>query len=148
MTPRKAAASELAPATRDGNARTRARLLWLVLIVLALPGSGCTSFQDFVRNGFKVGPNYQRPPAPLADAWIEAGNPRVKSVAADYSAWWTVFDDPALNELIKIAYEQNVNLRVASTRVLEAQAQRAIAVGTLFPQVQTATGSYTHVQAS
>ena len=67
---------------------------------------------------------------------------------ADYSAWWSVFGDPVLNDLVKIAYAQNVNLRVAGTRVLEARAQRAIAVGTLFPQQQTANGSFQHVQAS
>src|SRR5262249_50429818 len=64
------------------------------------------------------------------------------------TAWWTAFDDPVLNRLVKTAYEQNVNLRVAGTRVLQARAQRAIVVGELFPQVQTANGSYTHVQAS
>jgi NodT family efflux transporter outer membrane factor (OMF) lipoprotein len=101
-----------------------------------------------VQNGFKVGPNYQRPPAPLATAWIDAGNPRVKSVPADYSAWWRVFGDPVLDDLVRTAYAQNVNLRVAVTRVLEARAQRAIAVGTLFPQKQTASGAFTHVQAS
>jgi NodT family efflux transporter outer membrane factor (OMF) lipoprotein len=49
---------------------------------------------------------------------------------------------------VRTAYAQNVNLRVAATRVLEARAQRAVAVGTLFPQTQTATGSYTRTQSS
>jgi NodT family efflux transporter outer membrane factor (OMF) lipoprotein len=121
---------------------------WLVLLGLALLGSGCTSLRDFVQNGFKVGPNYQRPPAPLAPAWIDAANPRVKSAPADYSAWWTVFGDPVLDDLVRTAYAQNVNLRVAATRVLEARAQRAIAVGALFPQQQTASGAFTHTQVS
>jgi NodT family efflux transporter outer membrane factor (OMF) lipoprotein len=101
-----------------------------------------------VQNGFKVGPDYERPPAPLATNWIEANNPKVKSVPADYSAWWGVFNDPILNDLIKTAYAQNVNLPIAGTRVLEARAQQAIAVGTLFPQQQQATGSFVHVQTS
>src|SRR5262245_39238479 len=121
---------------------------WRMLLGLALLGSGCTSLRDFVQNGFKVGPNYQRPPAPLAPAWIDAANPRVKSAPADYSAWWTVFGDPVLNDLVRTAYAQNVNLRVAAARVLEARAQRAIAVGTLFPQQQTANGAFTHTQVS
>jgi NodT family efflux transporter outer membrane factor (OMF) lipoprotein len=117
-------------------------------LVLLLLGSGCTPLQEFVQNGFEVGPNYRRPPAPLADGWIDAGNPRVKSVPADYSAWWRAFGDPVLDDLVQTAYAQNVNLRVAGTRVLEARAQRAIAVGQLFPQQQTATGSYAHTQVS
>jgi hypothetical protein len=125
-------------------------------LLLTLLGSGCTPLELFMQNGFKVGPNYlfmqngfkvgpnyQRPPAPLAATWIDVNNPRVKSVPADYSVWWTVFGDGVLDDLVKTAYAQNVNLRVAGTRVLEARAQRAIAVGQLFPQQQTATGSYT-----
>jgi NodT family efflux transporter outer membrane factor (OMF) lipoprotein len=128
----------------------RAQKLGRLLVVLALVllGGGCTSLSDFVHNGFKVGPNYERPPAPLAPAWIDAANPRVKSVPADYSAWWTVFQDPVLNELVRTASVQNVNLRVAASRVLQARAQYAIAVGELFPQQQAASGSFTHVQAS
>jgi NodT family efflux transporter outer membrane factor (OMF) lipoprotein len=118
------------------------------LVGTALLASGCTSLTEFVHNGLKVGPNYERPPAPLAPAWIDAANPQVKSVPADYSAWWTLFRDPVLDELVRTAYAQNVNLRVAGTRVLEARAQRAIAVGTLFPQKQTANGAFTHTQVS
>src|SRR5262249_1995674 len=119
-----------------------------LLVGMALLVSGCTSFKEFIQNGLQVGPNYVRPPAPLAPAWIDAQNPRVKSVPADYSAWWSAFRDPVLNDLVRTAYAQNINLRVAGTRVLETRAQRAIAVGTLFPQQQTVTGSFQHIQAS
>jgi NodT family efflux transporter outer membrane factor (OMF) lipoprotein len=125
--------------------RTRVRL---VALGLALLTCGCTPWQQFVQNGFKVGPNYQRPPAPLAPEWIDAANPRVKSAPADYSAWWTVFGDPILNDLVRTAYAQNVNLRTAASRVLEARAQRAIAVGELFPQQQAASGTVNHTQVS
>jgi outer membrane protein TolC len=121
---------------------------WLLAVGLVLLAGGCTSVEEFVHNGCKVGPNYQRPPVPVAAAWIESANPRVQSVAADYSNWWSVFGDPVLDDLVKTAYEQNVNLRVAATRVLEARAQRAIAVGEMFPQQQAASGAFNHVQAS
>jgi NodT family efflux transporter outer membrane factor (OMF) lipoprotein len=118
------------------------------LLLLTVTAGGCTSLGDFVHNGFKVGPNYERPPAPLAPAWIDAQNPRVKSDSADPYAWWTLFGDPVLNDLVKTAYEQNITLRVAGTRVLEARATRAIAVGGLFPQQQSLNGSYQHTQTS
>jgi NodT family efflux transporter outer membrane factor (OMF) lipoprotein len=121
---------------------------WLAVIGLAVLGSGCTSVKEFVDNGFKVGPNYRRPPAPLAPAWIDAGNAQVTSAPADYSVWWRAFGDPVLDDLVQTAYKQNINLRVAATRVLTARAQRAIAVGNLFPQSQTATGSYTRIAES
>ncbi len=67
---------------------------WLLLLIVPLAGSGCTSLQEWFHNGFLVGPNYQRPPVPLAPQYIDAANPQVKSVPADYSRWWEVFDDP------------------------------------------------------
>jgi NodT family efflux transporter outer membrane factor (OMF) lipoprotein len=110
--------------------------------------TGCTSPSEFVHNGFKLGPNYQRPPAPLAPQWIDVTNPKVNTSAADLSAWWGVFGDPVLNDLVRTAYAQNVNLRVAGTRVLAARAQRGIAVGELFPQVQQANGTAQRIGTS
>ncbi|MFH1919285.1 MAG: efflux transporter outer membrane subunit [Planctomycetota bacterium] len=104
--------------------------------------AGCTSTRQWWQNGLKVGPNYGRPPAPVADEWIDAGDPNVKSEATDYSYWWTVFNDPVLNELIYTAYEQNLPLKKAGLRILEARAQRGIAAGNLFPQQQRMTGAY------
>jgi NodT family efflux transporter outer membrane factor (OMF) lipoprotein len=95
-----------------------------------------------------VGPDYVRPPAPTADAWIETGDPAVKREAAETSAWWTVFNDPVLNTLVETAYRQNPSLRTAGARVLEAQARRGIAVGLLFPQQQDAFGSATSNELS
>ena len=104
--------------------------------------AGCTSTRQWWHNGFKVGPNYGRPPAPVADEWIDAGDPNIKSEATDYSYWWTAFNDPVLNELIYIAYEQNLPLKKAGLRIFEARAQRGIAAGSLLPQKQQMTGAY------
>src|SRR5208337_4960195 len=115
-----------------------------ILAVTAILGfSGCTSFGDYVHNGFKVGPNYSPARAEVARNWIDASDVRVRNAADDLSKWWVVFNDPALDSLICFAYQQNLSLKVAGCRVLEARAQMAIDVGNLFPQTQTATGSYT-----
>src|SRR5262249_43557310 len=104
---------------------------------------------DWVRNGFKVGPNYCRPPAPVAQEWIEANDPRVQPGPPPRDgAWWEVFQDPVLNALIVTAYRQNPNLRAVGTRVLQARAQQATAVGNIFPQTQQMTGSYERVNLS
>ncbi len=104
---------------------------------------GCTGIQDYVHNGFKVGPNYERPPAPVAKNWIDADDKRIRSETDDISKWWTVFNDPALDSLVCLAYQQNLTLREAAFRVLQARAQLGIAVGNLFPQTQSMNGSYT-----
>src|SRR5262249_46323501 len=87
-----------------------------------------------------IRPNYCRPPAPAAPDWIDAADPRVRKDHDDLSRWWAVFKDPVLESLIRQAYGQNLTLRQAGTRVLQARAQQAIAVGNVFPQTQQATG--------
>jgi len=106
---------------------------WALPGALALALCGCTPLSEYVHNGFKVGPNYKRPPAPVAQHWIDAGDVRVRSEEADDSHWWTAFNDPELIELVRTAYRQNLTLREAGYRVLEARAQLGIAVGELFP---------------
>ena len=51
----------------------------------------------------------------------------------------------SLNALIDRAYEQNPTLRIAGTRVLQARAGQAIAVGNIFPQTQQASASFARV---
>ena len=118
---------------------------WLTLLTLVgtvLGSSGCilTGPREFARNGFKVGPNYCKPPAPVAEAWIQARDADVQ--ARHIQDWWMVFQDETLNSLIRTAYEQNPNLRVMGTRILQARSQQAIAAGNLFAQTQQLQGFY------
>ena len=105
--------------------------------------SGCTSLRDWAHNGFKVGPNYQKPPAPVASEWIDSKSQGVNVAREDLCNWWKVFNDPVLNTLVDQAYRQNLDVRTAGTRILAARAQRNIAAGNLFPQFQQAFASLT-----
>jgi NodT family efflux transporter outer membrane factor (OMF) lipoprotein len=91
--------------------------------------------------GCAVGPDFQRPKAAVSETWLDAGDQRVKTEAADYRNWWHAFNDPVLNELIERAYRENLSLRIAGVRVLQARAQLGITVGELYPQTQRAFGS-------
>ena len=104
--------------------------------------SGCTGFSDYVHNGFKVGPDYTAARAAVAPQWIDASDVRIRSHADDLSRWWSVFNDPVLDDLESHAYNQNINLKEYGTRILQARYSLAIAKGQLFPQTQQATGSY------
>jgi NodT family efflux transporter outer membrane factor (OMF) lipoprotein len=104
--------------------------------------SGCTSLCDYVHNGFKVGPDYCPAAAPVAQHWIDEGDRRVRTDSEGLDRWWTVFNDPVLDNLVDCAYRQNLTLREAGFRVLEARALWGIAAGRLFPQSQTCDGSY------
>jgi NodT family efflux transporter outer membrane factor (OMF) lipoprotein len=115
--------------------------------VAALALAGCTtSIGQWVRNGFKVGPNYSPPEAPVAAEWVHLSDPGVRNTPAQDYAWWTVFNDPVLNGLIDTAYRQNLDLRAAAARIMEARARRGIAAGNLFPQSQRAIAFYDHAQ--
>ncbi len=120
----------------------------LITSVALVVGSGCTSWAEYVHNGFKVGPNYQKPPAPVANEWIDSKSTGVNVATADLRAWWKALNDSKLDALIEQAYQQNLTLRVAGTRILAARAQRNIAAGNLFPQTQQAFADYNSTQTS
>src|SRR5271163_1519550 len=83
---------------------------WLALAGVAIAvlfNSGCitTGAGQWFHNGFKVGPNYAKPPAPVAAEWIQANDPAVQN--RHLQDWWQVFQDPTLDALVGVAYEQN-----------------------------------------
>jgi NodT family efflux transporter outer membrane factor (OMF) lipoprotein len=114
--------------------------------VILLTSPGCGSLGQWWHNGFKLGPNYEPPPAPVAGEWIDQADASVSPATPVDLAWWTVFNDPTLNGLITDAYRQNLDLKSAGARILQARAQRGIAVGNLFPQTQQADSLYAHGQ--
>ncbi len=95
-----------------------------------------------------VGPNFLRPKAKVSPNWIETEDKRVKTEPADYRNWWHAFNDPVLNRLVDRAYQENLSIRIAGVRVLEARAQLGIAVGKLYPQAQQAFGSLEYNRTS
>lgn len=116
---------------------------WIrVSIVLLLAISGCTSPKQWVQNGFKVGPSYCTPSAQTAEHWIDADNLRIKSLQGDNPRWWPLFNDQTLDYLVNTATSENLTLKTAACRILEARAERGVASGYLFPQQQQMGGSY------
>lgn len=81
-----------------------------------------------------VGPNYQRPQVETPTAFRGEPTPVDATSFADM-AWWDIFEDPALAQLIEEALANNFDLRIAASRVEQAR----YAVGTtradLLPQV-------------
>lgn len=114
---------------------------------LLLSSCGC-ELHNWCRNGFKVGPEYSPAPAAVSSDWIENQDPRVEHTPLAHPDWWSVFQDPLLNNLIQTAYQQNLSLREAGWRVMQARNQRAIAVGSIFPQQQQAFGDYNRILES
>ena len=123
--------------THRPQGRTSAGGLLCLIAIGALLG-GCTT----------LGPDYETPDAPMSAQWIDIDAPRIGDESVDYSQWWTVFDDPVLDSLVEQAYQQNLSLRVAGLRILEARATLGIAEGRRFPQSQQINGSAAAVSLS
>jgi multidrug efflux system outer membrane protein len=95
--------------------------------------------------GCMVGPNYHRPNIQTPTVYRDLSeNPQLQAQAASYAdlPWWQVFQDPKLQELIRIALKQNYDLQLATERIVAARAQLAITRSNLFPQVQ-GNGNFT-----
>jgi NodT family efflux transporter outer membrane factor (OMF) lipoprotein len=95
-------------------------------------------------DGCLVGPSFQQPDASLEEGWLESGHPSVRTDADVPPRWWEVFGDPVMVQLVETAYAENLPLRSAGLRVVQAQTRRAITIGTLYPQRQQLTASYAH----
>jgi NodT family efflux transporter outer membrane factor (OMF) lipoprotein len=127
----------------DGDCAPCRLLLVAGLVLAATPLlTGCDGLGQWCRNGFKVGPDYSTPPATTAEHWIDADNPRLKSLEKSNPQWWTAFNDPILDSLVASAAAENLTLKTAGYRILEARAERGVAADNLFPQQQQMTGSY------
>jgi NodT family efflux transporter outer membrane factor (OMF) lipoprotein len=100
--------------------------------------------------GCMIGPDFKLPRVKVNPQWMESGEPSVLASPPRYRDWWDTFSDPALTRLIQTAYAQNLTLRAAGVRVLEARAQLGIAVGDFYPQQQQITSSinYNRIPAS
>jgi NodT family efflux transporter outer membrane factor (OMF) lipoprotein len=94
--------------------------------------------------GCAVGPDFAPPPAPTASSWLEWRNKSLQTGPEEYRDWWRVFHDPVLDRLIEIAYQQNLTLLSAGTKVLQARAALGIAIGELYPQQQQGVGTVTY----
>jgi NodT family efflux transporter outer membrane factor (OMF) lipoprotein len=88
--------------------------------------------------GCGVGPHYKKPVLNVNPSWSGTGSPQISAQPATESAWWKAFNDPVLEQLIQLAYRQNLTLRVAGLRIMEARAALGIVTGNQYPQVQQA----------
>ena len=110
-------------------------------VILSRVLAGLMALTLFLGGCAMIGPDYIKPPpAPEQKEWIEQKDPKIKTEPTDLTNWWEVFDDPVLNSLVEQAYQQNLPLRIAGLRILEARAQLGIAYGNLYPQQQQGSG--------
>ena len=96
------------------------------LIILAAVLGGCSMM-----------PAYQRPSAPIPQAWPDSVKLKATSGLA-LTDWQHYFPDPRLQALIAAALENNRDLRVATARIAEARAQYGIQRADRLPNLNLA----------
>ncbi len=85
--------------------------------------------------GCSLAPKYERPAAPVANAFGQTAEPAGGEVPAADRGWRDVFGDARLQALVSLALEHNRDLRVAALNVERVQALYRIQRAPLFPQV-------------
>ena len=93
----------------------------LACVIVLLAGA-CTA----------VGPDYQRPAQDLPADYPEAAGGAAAALRSD---WWTLYNDPALNDLIAAAQSRNADARLASAQLEEAEAALREVDANFTPQV-------------
>ena len=95
----------------------------LIVAALILCFTGCT-----------VGPNYKRPDVSVPSQFRGVSAEQQVESFGDQK-WWDAFQDEELRSLIQTALQQNYDLRIAATRILEAQALLGITRADQLPTV-------------
>ncbi len=100
---------------------------WLALILMAAALAGC-----------KLGPNYQRPPLETPEAFAEQID---QGAALANLAWYQIFDDPRLVELVNAALVENRELAIATARRDEVRARLGYTRADLYPRLDGLAGA-------
>ena len=81
-----------------------------------------------------IGPNYKKPIVEVPEVYRGSLDSREAKSLADL-AWWEVFDDPVLVELIETALNNNLDLQMAVARTEQAYRLSKATNSAFYPQV-------------
>jgi multidrug efflux system outer membrane protein len=93
------------------------------------------AFTAFLLSSCTVGPSYTRPEVEVPkDLGVAQAAADVQSCPrGDCPRWWTLFNDPALDQLVDEALAANHDLKAAAERIEQARAQVTIARAAEWP---------------
>jgi NodT family efflux transporter outer membrane factor (OMF) lipoprotein len=115
----------------------RTLLLAVAAVAIASIGLGLA--------GCEVGPNYRPPEQKATPTWVAPPTTQASVTVQQplqVDQWWTTFNDPTLDSLIRRAAVQNLDLLSAAERIRQARALLNGTSGTFWPMLN-ANGSYT-----
>lgn len=103
----------------------------MVVMCAVLAGASCA-----------VGPNYARPRVEVPEAYrdVAAGTPAASLDSLADVAWFDLFKDETLTNVVNTALRQNFDVRTAAERVIQAREQFRIVGAERFPAVDATAG--------
>jgi NodT family efflux transporter outer membrane factor (OMF) lipoprotein len=84
-------------------------------------------------SGCVVGPDYDRPEIEVGKDWSDG--PRMAAAEENFVGWWRGLGDPTLTRLVEQALSDNLSVRQALERVVEARERRATVTANYYPGV-------------
>lgn len=90
---------------------------------------------------FTLGPDHAAPIVESPERFGSLDGFETSQDANEVATWWTRFDDPVLDELVRLAVVDNLDLRAAWARINEAQALRGVTAGEQYPAIDVDASS-------
>lgn len=90
--------------------------------------------------GCVVGPEYERPELEDVGGQYDRPGAFTDEARAEYVAWWSSFEDPALSQLVAMAQAENLELAMAQSRVAQARAETKAARSRIWPAINAGSG--------
>ena len=103
---------------------------------LSIP-AGLFMISSLILSGCAVGPDYERPAAPVSAEFKPAPGWKIAAPEDDVSKgeWWKIYLDPVLNDLMAQIEPNNQNIALYVARVRQAQAQASSASAARYPTI-------------
>ena len=117
----------------------KAAVRWLTFLFVALTVSACA-----------VGPDYSRIDPAAQEKWyaaMEKGLEATTLAESDLASWWSVFEDPLLQQLEERAIKGNLELKTAFSRLQQARINRGLSRADFWPTL-TAEGNVQRQRSS
>lgn len=123
------------PETISSTIKMKKKILYYFIFILTLTIGGCA-----------VGPDYQKPDVDSPEGWIykdsvkalDSSKAFIKdstAIAIADTAWWRLFNDSTLTELIQIGLKENSDIKLASARVEQFLANYGITRSSFYPDL-------------
>lgn len=101
------------------------------------PGAAAVIAASLLVSGCTVGPDFTPPANEAPEAWKAASAGVADGIPAE---WWTLFNDPVLNDLVSRALNDNQDLRIALARVEQARAIARQTEADFYPTINGGAG--------